>query len=87
MERWAFKTGCILMGWSPVEAAIELRTSIETITKLENGPLDEVLAGDVVGRAKSIFRGQKLAIYPRETGRNSPSTTKIQHIETRPRRP
>lgn len=72
MERWAFKTGCILMGWGPVEAAIELRTSIDTIMKLEEGPMDDVLAGEVVRRARDIFRAQKLAIYPRETTSEEP---------------
>ena len=54
MEGWAFKTGCILMGWGPVEAAIELRTSVDTIMKLEEGPLDDVLAGEAVRLAKGI---------------------------------
>lgn len=58
MERWAFKTGCILMGWGPVEAAIELRTSIDTIMKLEDGPLDDVLAGEVVRRAGHFSRSK-----------------------------
>ena len=72
MERWAFKTGCILMGWGPVEAAIELRTSIDTIMKLEEGPMGDVLAGEVVRRARDIFQDHKLAIYPHETRPEEP---------------
>lgn len=65
MERWAFKVGNILMGWSPVEAAIALGTSVGTIMKLEDGQLDEVLQGDVVERAQVAFQEHKLAIYPK----------------------
>lgn len=67
MERWAFRTGCILMGWRPVDAAIELGTSLGTIMKLEEGDLDELLEGKVIERAKNVFRSHKIAIYPGKT--------------------
>lgn len=64
MERWVFRVGCIMMGWTTVEAALALHTSTGTIVKLEAGELDEILDGDVVERAKRVFRNHRLAIRP-----------------------
>ena len=68
MQRWEFRAGCILMGWSAVEAALELRTSIGTIMKLEDGPLDEVIDHEVAKRAQAVFRKNQLAIAPSAYG-------------------
>lgn len=51
------------MGWGPVEASIELGTSIGTILDLEDGPLDHTLEGRVIDRADTIFRRHQLAIH------------------------
>lgn len=56
MKRYEFRAGCILMGWCPVEAAIELRTSIQTIIDLETGCMEEELQGAVVTRAAEVFQ-------------------------------
>ncbi len=50
------------MGWCPVVASLELRTSVGTVMELENGDLDEKLWGQVVDRADTIFRAQSLPL-------------------------
>ena len=55
MHRWQFKVCCILMGWSDLEAALALNTTLGTITKLQSGDLDEILTGAVIESAKKEF--------------------------------
>ena len=64
MKRYEFKAGMTLMGWCPVTASLELRTSIGTILDLESGDLDAELRGPMISRAKEIFQENRLAITP-----------------------
>ena len=43
------------MGWSDLEAALALDTTLGTITKIQSGDLDEILTGTVIERAKKEF--------------------------------
>ena len=64
MPRWEFRAGLILMGWGPVEAALELGTSPGTIMGLEEGDPDEELRGPLIERAREVFEDRGLAIRP-----------------------
>lgn len=64
VQRWELKAGLILLGWGPVEAALELGTSLGTIQRLETGDLHDVLSGPVIERARAAFEARELAIRP-----------------------
>ena len=64
MRRWEFRAGLILLGWGPVEAAIELGTSPGTVMTLEAGEADDLLGGTTIERASAIFERHQLAIQP-----------------------
>lgn len=63
------------MGWCPVIASLELRTSIGTIMDLETGRLDDELSGPVVSRAAEMFkhRGLKIEHFGEAGGAKPPS--------------
>ena len=66
MHRWEFRAGLILMGWGPVEAALEFGTSPGTIMELERGDPNAVLEGPLIERAREVFKVRRLAIRPVE---------------------
>ncbi|SDK68157.1 hypothetical protein [Aliiruegeria lutimaris] len=65
MKRWEFKVGCTLLGWCPVEAAMELDTSPGTILKHLEGELDAELQGKVIENATKVFQRKRLSIESR----------------------
>ena len=62
MKRWELKAGCALLGWCPVEAAMELDTSVGMILVLLEGELDAELEGNVIENTTNVFRRKRLSI-------------------------
>ena len=48
------------MGWCPVQASLELRTSIGTILQLFDGDLEDEINHHVVDRARVVFDSKSI---------------------------